>query len=273
LYLNYLTVNPPPNNDNGIELFWQIFNAERHATPVIIERRKTGTTEAFAGVASVNKTEVNYLQTPINTDSFAYDYRIRGTDLCGEPFYSRIHTNVLLTGSKVGAYEVSMNFMPYLGWGNAAITYDIYRYLPESTAYVLYEPNVNSFSAYYNNGQEYYTQCYRVKATKVGTDTVSWSNDICFNFEPILYIPNAFTPNDDDLNDQFILSGGALKTIDFKIFNRWGELLFQSDNLKTFWNGKYKDKLQPQGVYMYSCTYTDFRGKLYSTKGTITLLK
>jgi gliding motility-associated-like protein len=107
----------------------------------------------------------------------------------------------------------------------------------------------------------------------VGTDTVSWSNDICFNFEPILYIPNAFTPNDDDLNDQFILSGGALKTIDFKIFNRWGELLFQSDNLKTFWNGKYKDKLQPQGVYMYSCTYTDFRGKLYSTKGTITLLK
>ena len=273
LYLNYLTVNPPPNNDNGIELFWQIFNAERHETPVIIERRKTGTTEAFASVASVIKTEVNYLQTPINTDSFAYDYRIRGTDLCGEPFYSRIHTNVLLTGSKVGAYEVSMNFMPYLGWGNAAITYDIYRYLPESTAYVLYEPNVNSFSAYYNNGQEYYTQCYRVKATKVGTDTVSWSNDICFNFEPILYIPNAFTPNDDDLNDQFILSGGALKTIDFKIFNRWGELLFQSDNLKTFWNGKYKDKLQPQGVYMYSCTYTDFRGKLYSTKGTITLLK
>jgi gliding motility-associated-like protein len=107
----------------------------------------------------------------------------------------------------------------------------------------------------------------------VGTDTVSWSNDICFNFEPILYIPNAFTPNDDGLNDQFVLSGGALKTIDFKIFNRWGELLFQSDNLKSFWNGMYKNKAQPQGVYMYSCTYTDFRGKLYSTKGTITLLK
>ncbi|MBL7836995.1 MAG: gliding motility-associated C-terminal domain-containing protein, partial [Bacteroidetes bacterium] len=139
--------------------------------------------------------------------------------------------------------------------------------------YELYESNVTDFNIAYENGLEYYTQCYRISATKIGTDTVSWSNDICFNFEPTLFIPDAFSPNIDDVNDKFSVKGGALKTFNFMIYNRWGEKLYETDDLNFAWDGTYKGQDQPQDVYMFYCYYTGFDGKKYSTKGTITLLR
>jgi gliding motility-associated-like protein len=273
LYLRYLTVNPPPADDNGVEVYWKLQNAPRYNNQLIIQRRRAGSGELFADVGTVNGSVVKFNHTNTNNDVNAWDYRVKGYDLCGKEIYTDVHTSILLTGTKTDAYSVSMNFTPYLGWGSTSIRYDIYRQLKNSTDFELYEANVTDFNAAFSNGLEYYTQCYRVKATKLGTDTVSWSNDICFNFDPTLFIPTAFSPNTDDVNDGYFVKGGALKTFDFKIYNRWGEKLFQTEDLKFVWDGKYKGEDQPQDVYMYYCYYTGFDGKKYSTKGTITLLR
>ncbi len=273
LFLNYITVSPPPNGDNQMDVYWKLINAPRYNNQLFIERRKTGTSDVFITVGTVNGSTVQFNHVNTNNDSTAWDYRVRGYDLCGKPIYTSVHTNILLTGSKTDAYSVTMDFTPYLGWGSSTIRYDVYRMLKNSTDYELYEANVSDFNIGYSNGLEYYTQCYRIKATKLGTDTVTWSNDICFNFEPTLFIPNAFTPNVDDINEGFSVKGGALKTFEFKIYNRWGEKLYESDDLKFVWDGKYKGVDQPQDVYMYYCYYTGFDGKKYSTKGTITLLR
>ncbi len=273
LYLNYLTVNPPPRTDDGIDLYWTLINAPRYNNRFFIERRKAGTIDGFENAGSVNGNEVTFNHGNIYTDSNAWEYRIKGFDLCGKEFYTSAHTSILLKGIKTSGYNVSMNFTPYLGWGSSNITYDLYRMLKNSSGYELYESNITSFNAAYANGLEYYTQCYRVKATMAGTDTASWSNEICFNFDPIIFIPDAFSPNNDDYNEQFFVKGGALKSVEFKIFNRWGEKLFEGDNINSRWDGTYKGQDQPQDVYMYYCYYTGFDGRKYSTKGTVTLLR
>lgn len=271
--LDYITVNPPPGADNGINLFWHLVNAPRYNKNFIIERRNSGTGDPFTQVGTVNGSTVTFNNTPLNTDNNSFEYRVKGYDLCGQEIITNVHQNILLTGTKVNGYDVTMNFTPYLGWNTANIQYDLYRQLKNKTGYELYESNIQSFDASYSNGLDHYTQCYRVKATKIGTDTVSWSNDICFNFDPVLFIPNAFSPNRDDFNDLFVLKGGALSALDFKIYNRWGEKLFESKDLSDKWDGKYKDKDVPQDVYVYYCIYYGFDGRKYSTKGTITLLR
>jgi gliding motility-associated-like protein len=273
LSLQYITVNPPPQKDNGIDLYFELNNAPRYNQPLIIQRRNANTFEQFTEIDRIDKNQISYNHGNINTDINAFEYRIQGIDLCGNPFYSNQHTNILLSGLKTDAYDVTMNFTNYFGWNGRPITYDMHRLLAELSPFEPYELSLVGNSTNYSNGLEHFTQCYRIKGTQNGTDTSTWSNEICFDFEPLLFIPNAFSVNNDDLNDQFILKGGALKTVDFKIFNRWGEKLFEGMSLEDKWDGTYKGKEQPQGVYIYSCVYTDFRGKTYSTKGTITLLR
>lgn len=80
------------------------------------------------------------------------------------------------------------------------------------------------------------------------------SDDVSVTVIPsdeVLYIPNAFTPNGNGLNETFNIYGTGIKSIDLQIFDRWGELLFHSTDLNIGWDGKYKDKQVADGVYVY----------------------
>jgi gliding motility-associated-like protein len=86
--------------------------------------------------------------------------------------------------------------------------------------------------------------------------------------------PNAFTPNRDNLNDNFspILLG--IKDLKFfKIYNRWGVLLFSSSDPKNGWNGLYKGKVQPMDTYTWVASGIDIDGKVVSKSGNFILIK
>jgi gliding motility-associated-like protein len=91
-----------------------------------------------------------------------------------------------------------------------------------------------------------------------------------------LYVPNAFTPNGDGRNDYFEIFGNkkAWKFVEITIFNRWGELLFQSNDLYFAWDGTFKGVLQPPGVYVYVLNVTFADGySVDKQKGSITLIR
>lgn len=87
------------------------------------------------------------------------------------------------------------------------------------------------------------------------------------------YIPNVFSPNGDGLNDVFNVFGAGIRTVDLRIFNRWGELVFQSNNTWTGWDGTYKGQLQNPAVFTYYAAITYLDGKEKVEKGTITLVR
>ena len=94
--------------------------------------------------------------------------------------------------------------------------------------------------------------------------------DNCF-----IAVPSAFTPNGDGLND-YLHPNNALKAInlEFKVFNRWGQLVFESRNWQDKWNGKIGGIPQASGVYVWFLTYTrSDNGEKIFQKGTTTLIR
>lgn len=108
----------------------------------------------------------------------------------------------------------------------------------------------------------------------IAYDTVSIK---LFCSESRIFIPNAFTPNKDGLNDVFSIRGQGISLINrFRIYNSWGTLIFERTNLRindrnAGWDGRYKGEMVPMGTYVYivemSCNE-----KTFSQKGTITVI-
>ncbi len=90
---------------------------------------------------------------------------------------------------------------------------------------------------------------------------------------PVVDVANAFTPNGDGVNDVVTVQGFGITRMNWKIYNRWGALVFQSTSQKMPWDGKYKGVLQPQEVYAYVLDVEFSDGTKYQKKGDITLLR
>ncbi|MCP9769128.1 PKD domain-containing protein [Lacihabitans sp. LS3-19] len=94
--------------------------------------------------------------------------------------------------------------------------------------------------------------------------------------EPALFVPDVFTPNGDSLNDTFEVIPAYITDFDFKVFNRWGEMVFNSKNPEIKWDGRYKGKVFANQLYPYTINYKSKyfpeRGTL-QTRGSILILK
>jgi gliding motility-associated-like protein len=94
--------------------------------------------------------------------------------------------------------------------------------------------------------------------------------------EPALFLPDVFTPNEDNLNNDFAIIPAYITDFDFKVFNRWGELVFNSKNPEIKWDGKFKGKIYGNQLYPYTINYRSKyfpeRGQL-QTRGSILILK
>jgi len=91
----------------------------------------------------------------------------------------------------------------------------------------------------------------------------------------LFYIPNAFTPNDDGINDFFSGKGTFVGIYEMAIFDRWGNLIFNSDDITKPWDGRANkgDVIAQGDVYIYSIKITDFKKKKYIYKGIVTLVR
>lgn len=100
------------------------------------------------------------------------------------------------------------------------------------------------------------------------------TDDISIHFDALLYVPNTFTPDGDAFNAVFKAVGGNIKDFNMMIFDRWGELIFQSNSMDIGWNGTYKGMNSPDGVYVWKINYTDLFTKIPTELiGHVTLLR
>ena len=88
-----------------------------------------------------------------------------------------------------------------------------------------------------------------------------------------LYVPNAFTPNGDDVNENFSGLGQGFTNYEMYIFNRWGEQIFKSTDYATRWNGRDKSgQISPQGIYVYLIKIKTPPGDEYTLRGSVALI-
>jgi gliding motility-associated-like protein len=88
-----------------------------------------------------------------------------------------------------------------------------------------------------------------------------------------LYIPNAFSPNGDGLNDNFMATGTFIQAFDMSIFDRWGHLVIHLTDITKSWDGTYHGADAPEDTYVYKGTATDIFSKKVTFQGQIQLVK
>jgi gliding motility-associated-like protein len=88
------------------------------------------------------------------------------------------------------------------------------------------------------------------------------------------YVPNAFTPNGDGLNDVFKPKALGIQSTDyFRIFNRYGQIIFESSKILQGWDGTYKNKKQQPGAYIWALKGKTVSGRVINMKGTVMLIR
>jgi len=104
-------------------------------------------------------------------------------------------------------------------------------------------------------------------------------NEVIDNCDPIIDIPNAFSPNGDGFNDNLVIVGAAIVGFEIRIYNRWGELVYQSNDVGVInnpalgWDGKLNNEDQEMGAYVYQLSATGGSGKTIQLQGNITLVR
>jgi gliding motility-associated-like protein len=91
-----------------------------------------------------------------------------------------------------------------------------------------------------------------------------------------LYFPNSFSPNDDGINDFYVPVGVDVESFHLKIYNRWGQLVFESNNINDVWNGTLNNKPAPNDTYIYVAEYAGYLNKklkAFNVEGNITLMR
>lgn len=89
-----------------------------------------------------------------------------------------------------------------------------------------------------------------------------------------VYIPNAFSPYDDGVNETFVVKGIGIQDFEMQVFDRWGSVIFQSDNLEYGWDGTaFSGQKMNNGTYMYHIYLTDVNRKPWVYNGELNLMK
>lgn len=121
-----------------------------------------------------------------------------------------------------------------------------------------------------------------IVVTQTGTYSITVTKSGCEASDTILvtpgdcdvYIPSAFTPNNDNLNDNFgVVDNTTLQYYSMQIFSKWGQLIFNSNDVAKKWDGTYKGKKMPNGSYVWILNYTNIRGRKFYEQGTVMLLR
>jgi len=122
-----------------------------------------------------------------------------------------------------------------------------------------------------------YNKTGTYKACLTAYNTASCPSVLCkqilSDVQPLIGLPSAFSPNGDGTNEILYVRGAAIQTLDLKIFNRWGQLVFETTSKDIGWDGTFNGQPQPIDAYAYVLNVTFIDGSTKMMKGNVTLLR
>lgn len=233
-----------------------------------------------------------FLNNSLGGISFSWDFGDGSTSTDENP--THLYT-------QVGTYTIKLTAIDSSSCNVIDDTSFTITVSPIPTASFSYDPTVpkeNTFTNFTNQsiGATHYTWSFgdgdtsNVENPKhlfnaTGTYTVclnaandvGCSDDTCINIQalvkPLVDVPSAFTPGKFGPNSMIRVVGFGIQKLDWSIYNRWGQKVYESNNLKDGWDGTFKNKPQPMDVYSYTLSVTFSDGKKVVKTGDITLLR
>ncbi|TAE46182.1 MAG: gliding motility-associated C-terminal domain-containing protein [Bacteroidetes bacterium] len=262
-------------NNEYVLLEWELVPVE-DAKDVVVQRD-----EGF-GYQEVMKQafadpDLKFQDKSTRVGEKSYAYRVFVVDSCGD--YSPVGRpgNSIYLQSRRVAGSIYLEWTPYNGWRGGVSSYKIELFNERTGNFealaVLPGNEVQFVDQFSDLGQG--VQCYRVWAYESGgAGSSSLSNESCVAIEPQLFTANAFTPNGDGFNDGFTVGGAFLSEFYMAIYNRWGQLIFETRSLGDVWTGQsLQGGLAPEGVYVFKASGVGYEGSRIQRIGSVTLVR
>lgn len=225
----------------------------------------------------LGKTTTPQINDPNYTTEGNFCYAISYQDACdnNSPLSGQV-CPIRLTGTLQKDNTINLSWPSYNGWKNGVSNYTVEKYSSNGT--LLQTFNTNSATTLLDNAQDLSNQLYTYVVKATANDSglgIAVSNTLTIIKEPNLFYPTAFTP--DHLgpgeNEVFKVFGQYVNQFEMKIFNRWGELLYSTNNLDDSWDGTFKGNPMPEGTYAFIAKITDEVGRTFNRSGSVVLLR
>ena len=218
----------------------------------------------------------SYTDNTVTTNAQSYYYRIITIDSCAIETVSGTVRTVLLQGND------NANFTNTINWNSFEITngvvneYRIYRDDGAGLNFTL--TYIDDVSLFINLIDQF---CYQIEAVYqlnapengVNETLSSFSNTICLEQGPRIYVPNAIVPNGTNAIFKPVIIYGSAEGYSMKIFNRYGEVIFETDDINDGWTGVYNNKTVELGTYGYLITFSATNGQVINKKGNVTVVR
>lgn len=252
-------------NGNVVGLNWPVASATNYTLSFSVNK------SAFSTLGVTSSNSFSDVQ---NNPSNGYScYKIAYLNNCGNSSPESSETcPVFLTGRINDAASRRVTWEPYVGWAEGVKEYLVEKL--DETGKPYFSVNVGNVLEYLDKGLDTLEQVitYRILAIS-NSGRVSNSNLWKAEQKGAFYLPNAFTPNGDGLNDEFHAEGLFIKEFKIEIWNRFGEGVFAGTSFRQGWDGKVNGQVAPVDTYMYKVEATDKLGVTYKRTGTLQLLK
>ncbi|WP_425391175.1 gliding motility-associated C-terminal domain-containing protein [Ekhidna sp.] len=208
---------------------------------------------------------------PIGSRARRYYYKIEYVDSCNQILYTA-ETNPPLIDTDyldVNTYQVS--FIPPANSLEEAPTNE-YQTGNEASQ-TSGEINQTTFNVQLDSKDGSPRQFITATSTYPSDNLTIRSNSVTVRHELVIYVPTAFTPNGDGLNDTLEIFGLPTEIATTRIYNRWGKLIYTSDQPSPGWDGTIGGSLANEGTYLYDITFETASGEKRTQKGTFALIK
>lgn len=276
-YLNYATVV----DNSKVKISWFTSKEEDFGSYDVYKTEKRN--DVALGYRKIysttNLSDTNYIDENVIVSDKNYCYKIGVNDKCGHVSKpSNEACNIVLRGD-VGHLYFNLNWNPYTDWVGGVNHYDLVRKVDTGSLRFLTNTGTNRIYKDENLDLWWGAYYYQVKATEgfntndQGYNAISESNSIRLIQPPMVFVPNAFSPNDDSYNDVWGVSHAFVKVYDMKVFNRWGQKVWENDFKGTQWDGKVNGAIAGNDVYIWIITYKGWDNKFYTQKGTVTVMQ
>lgn len=269
---NFIEIVFYPDPDSQTDFY------ELYRSPAI-----SGSFELLAGIYHFPPSVITFTDEEASTEQLHY-YKLKGLNECNIPVIeSNIASNIRLQAVHNNGTN-SLSWNPYETWLGDVQYYQVFRISDDNRPVLIATTDKNTLSIQDNPNQDLLPDqsglfCYYIFAVEgdsnpYGLHSQSFSNQVCEISDPEVYIPNAFTPDGDGINDEFLTFFTYLpKTYQMVIYDRWRNIVFESRDPQKHWDGTIKGgRKAPEGIYTYVLIAETQSGRKIQRTGQVALI-
>lgn len=269
-------------NDKTVKLTWLRLQDTNFWQYRIYKHTRFADTSMLPIQVYSSNSDTTFIDENVKVDDNAYCYEVRSANQCGINSVANTKSCSILLNGISSPFKHDINWTNYTYWQNGIRKYEIIRTEP---FYSQLDSVLTSTSfkqeRYIDEKWNYDNGLYNYKIRALegigGNNAISESNTIELIQSPVVNVPNAYTPNGDNINDLWKAVPVFVKDFNLKLYNRWGEKLWETNDKKEFFSNKFSDKFSENDIAMnvlvYVITYSGWDGTIGTKTGNVTLLR